>query len=755
MNNNSTSAPFVLVLLIFLLWIPSVLFGIRNLKQSGHSPHWMWFGIHPFFAPIVFLISLVLVRGKSQSLSSTNLRPSPPPLPPSVELSNPPPSPVATSARAKYDEGLRLLKSDDPEDKRAALKAFMDAANDPNCVEASLEVAGFFFRLDAPKHADVWRPYAERAFKVAPSNEEARYLMGAASVMDADRHSANNDWLEVYNSYKRAFELHPEDGVFSMLEIASRKADRQGDFADLCEDWLEEHPNDHAKRLSLGRASFRLALDSNDAVPGQEWIQPEFFRRARVAFQRYVRDLPDSPHGHFHLARVYLATGESKLAREQLKALLRLDAKKAKELESYFEDLGISAGDISSGVGPSALRERAQARFKEGMRLIEPDNTDREGFESIDADNFKKGVKMIEEAWHIDSSFIDPPLMLASLDHRIDPVKYCERILSLADAAMAIDPNNPEAKRMASLAYFTKAQALMDREEWKAAVDYFRRAHELEPFDAQALSVFRLAAVDADEHELFVGICESHLKSHPDDHQVHYTVARALLNWALKASTAPDATWLKDRLLKEAGDHLKEFLLTDPLQPDANYWLACALIMSRRYDEARQVLAKLSEIDPLKGKELEEQLKSAPHGIRFMEYSTEMSKGLEHAKDAARRAKQSEIHNEHFILALLDLEDNFHRNLARTKIDIQELEIRLRSRVGDYVGNDPKEDVRFGEDLTKTIEQAEWFRTQLGGDRVGSEHYLSAFINEKGGLSEYIADFIHEAVRESKSEKKE
>src|ERR1700720_504024 len=78
--------------------------------------------------------------------------------------STPPPSPTSGRGRTKYEEGVRLRDSDDVEDKRAALKAFMDAAEDPECVEASVEVAKFFLNLDAKKHEDVWRPYATRAF---------------------------------------------------------------------------------------------------------------------------------------------------------------------------------------------------------------------------------------------------------------------------------------------------------------------------------------------------------------------------------------------------------------------------------------------------------------------------------------------------------------------------------------------------------------------------------------------------------------
>jgi tetratricopeptide (TPR) repeat protein len=534
---------------------------------------------------------------------SSRNKPSPP--------STPPQSPTAGRARAKYEEGMRLRDSDDWKDKRAALEAFMDAARiDPNFADAHAVVAKAFYNIDPEKHLDTWRGYAEHAFSVDPTHQGAQYLVAAAHFLDGKRFWESERWDEAYDAYKRSFELQPNDsGVFSMLEYVSNKAKREAEFADLCQDWLDEHPDDHAKRYALGVTSFRLALESNDSSPGQEWIQPEFFRRARTALRQYVRDRADCPNGHFQLGKVYLSMRENELARKEFNTLVRLDASKAAELKGYFDHLGVSVGDPSSGAGTGDARARAEARFKEGMRLVEPDRSDSEGFEYVDTEDFNKGLGIIEEAWQIDSSFIDPPLTMAGLYHRMDPKKNCERILSLADAAMALDPNNPEAKQMASLAYFTKAQALMDKKEWMPAADYFRRAHELEPFDAQALSVFRLAAVEADQYEAFVGICEAHLEKHPNDQPVRYTLARALINWAMKAPTAPDAAWLKDKLLGQAEDQLRKYLAVDPLQPDANFWLACALILRQRYDEARQIAVKLLDIDPAKGKDLVERLK--------------------------------------------------------------------------------------------------------------------------------------------------
>jgi ATP-dependent Clp protease ATP-binding subunit ClpA len=59
-----------------------------------------------------------------------------------------------------------------------------------------------------------------------------------------------------------------------------------------------------------------------------------------------------------------------------------------------------------------------------------------------------------------------------------------------------------------------------------------------------------------------------------------------------------------------------------------------------------------------------------------MEYSAEISAGLSRAKDSARNARQTECHNEHLILALLAIDGEFRKTLARTSIDMQLLQTR-------------------------------------------------------------------------------
>lgn len=48
--------------ILFLFWVLPVMGGIRTAKRRGFSPHWMWAGIHPFFAWLMWGILACLKR---------------------------------------------------------------------------------------------------------------------------------------------------------------------------------------------------------------------------------------------------------------------------------------------------------------------------------------------------------------------------------------------------------------------------------------------------------------------------------------------------------------------------------------------------------------------------------------------------------------------------------------------------------------------------------------------------------------------
>ncbi len=45
-------------LLVVVGWVLCVVFGIILAKRKNRSPHWMWFGLHPLGALIVWIVML-------------------------------------------------------------------------------------------------------------------------------------------------------------------------------------------------------------------------------------------------------------------------------------------------------------------------------------------------------------------------------------------------------------------------------------------------------------------------------------------------------------------------------------------------------------------------------------------------------------------------------------------------------------------------------------------------------------------------
>lgn len=51
----------LLVILIGLgIWVSLIVFGVKAAKKKNRSPHWMWFGIHPVGALVVFIVMICL-----------------------------------------------------------------------------------------------------------------------------------------------------------------------------------------------------------------------------------------------------------------------------------------------------------------------------------------------------------------------------------------------------------------------------------------------------------------------------------------------------------------------------------------------------------------------------------------------------------------------------------------------------------------------------------------------------------------------
>lgn len=65
MNDDGQAAAIIIVAILFVLillgaWASLVVFGVKAAIKKNRSPHWMWFGIHPMGALIVFIVMMVI-----------------------------------------------------------------------------------------------------------------------------------------------------------------------------------------------------------------------------------------------------------------------------------------------------------------------------------------------------------------------------------------------------------------------------------------------------------------------------------------------------------------------------------------------------------------------------------------------------------------------------------------------------------------------------------------------------------------------
>ena len=79
MNDSGEAAAAFIVLFIVLIflaiWASLIIFGVKAAKKKHRSPHWMWFGVHPVGALIVFIVMMCL---EPLAVCPQCARPSPP-----------------------------------------------------------------------------------------------------------------------------------------------------------------------------------------------------------------------------------------------------------------------------------------------------------------------------------------------------------------------------------------------------------------------------------------------------------------------------------------------------------------------------------------------------------------------------------------------------------------------------------------------------------------------------------------------------
>ncbi len=251
---------------------------------------------------------------------------------------------------------------------------------------------------------------------------------------------------------------------------------------------------------------------------------------------------------------------------------------------------------------PSAA-ERARAKYEEGVRLF-------------DGEHNLQGMEAFVEATEMDPNCVDAWVALGRTFYFINPEEYVDRIMECAQNALKAEPNNPKSKSLAVAVFLKKGERAAATEDWFLAYSHFKRAYHLDP-DGKALSednlgesihvldAYSWAAEQAGKFRDFVTDLRARVTENPTDQYVKYIIGRTLTKMSADIQLSSEE---KQESLSEAEIHLIEFLVNDPLNAEANYFLGFVYVGQRRTRLAAEIVAKLADINIERSRDLREML---------------------------------------------------------------------------------------------------------------------------------------------------
>ena len=138
-----------------------------------------------------------------------------------------------------YEQGLRLLESDDGDTKLEGLKLVHRATElDPNHVEALLTLGKALFFLDKNDETHERLRLAlhcgTRAIELSPDNTRAANLLGAIHFRRGKLSFDGERWSEAFDALRESLIVEPNSlPALALLEVAADKAGREGDLKDV------------------------------------------------------------------------------------------------------------------------------------------------------------------------------------------------------------------------------------------------------------------------------------------------------------------------------------------------------------------------------------------------------------------------------------------------------------------------------------------------------------------------------------------
>ena len=329
---------------------------------------------------------------------------------------------------------------------------------------------------------------------------------------------------------------------------------------------------------------------------------------AETCFREAATLAPDDPRWLYYLGHLRREAGDLSAAAALLDAFLRLRPDDVAALVWLGEVRLAQDRPVS-----------ARPLFEQALALRPASLSARYGLgrAALQAEDYQRAVDLLEEVLARDPSAAAAhyPLGMAyrALGHEPRAAAHLRRrrgaVLRPTDPLMAEVDTLLESAR----AYEARGNEALDREEWSAAADLFRRGLELDPDNPALRHRLGTALYVMGDVESAMAEFEQVMRESPDFPAVHYSVG-VLLQGAgrhreaiERFETAPTDGEVRLRLalsLRRAADpgaalgHYRTVLRMDPDVVEARFGAAMSLVQLRRYREARDRLAAGMEAFP-------------------------------------------------------------------------------------------------------------------------------------------------------------
>jgi tetratricopeptide (TPR) repeat protein len=248
------------------------------------------------------------------------------------------------------------------------------------------------------------------------------------------------------------------------------------------------------------------------------------------------------------------------------------------------------APPAASHAGSVTPAETARSLYEDGLRLIKDGHK-------------REGLLRFTEAVKVDSHCVEAHVALASAFYMINPLMHSQHILSSANSALAVDPLNPKARNIAAATHFALGKQAWDGEEWDVATASFGRSYDLDPDGQHTAEALAHCAEQARQLKAAIQAFEERLANDTEDRRARYLAGRSYVKMAL---TGDEAGLSRQDAVDRGEAHLRNILRVSPSDPDANYWLGGAYLLTSRNAEASEIIELLRSIDPEKSAELAE-----------------------------------------------------------------------------------------------------------------------------------------------------